>query len=224
MRIILVVPAMALVASCSAGSATEDAPGAPGASSRASQPGSSEGLAVPSQADASPADGAGFANQTAEQIAIRLADVGVPLSTTAVYAADSDPNVLLGRPGGYASKINFADTRIPSAQVDHLGPDALARGGSVEVYQDADGALARQQYIVDVMTDNPAYTEYTYVSGGVLVRVSRLLTADQVGMYEQVLAEFGGGVTSGTLPTSPDVVPTSGSGDESAVGEITDLY
>ncbi|CUU54094.1 hypothetical protein Ga0074812_10297 [Parafrankia irregularis] len=94
------------------------------------------------------------------------------------------------------------------------------------MFPDTNGAQARKAYIVETMAANPAYTEYDYVTGGVLIRVSRLVTADQVDMYEQALAEFGGGPTDG-IDSSPAAVPPAGSAGAAGMGtaaEITDLY
>jgi hypothetical protein len=68
------------------------------------------------------------------------------------------------------------------APADLAGPlgrrsDKIDAGGSVEVYPDADGAARRAKYIQDVPKAAPILgTEYAYIEGSVLVRVSGKLT------------------------------------------------
>jgi hypothetical protein len=58
----------------------------------------------------------------------------------------------------------------------------------VEVFPTADAAAARQRYIQQVLTTAPFVgTEYSYLDGTALVRVSGKLTPDQAAEYERVI-------------------------------------
>ena len=59
----------------------------------------------------------------------------------------TDPNRLLGRPNGYTSKIAFADSRISKTDTDGTQKNAIERGGSIEVFPDAELAMGRAEYI-----------------------------------------------------------------------------
>jgi hypothetical protein len=58
----------------------------------------------------------------------------------------------------------------------------------VEVYPDADGAARRAKYIQDLQKAAPILgTEYAYIEGPVLVRVSGKLTPAQADEYKTAL-------------------------------------
>lgn len=135
-------------------------------------------------------------NLTADQVAQALKAHGIPLRVVKVYTAADDPNHQLGRPGGYSSKIAFSDSRAP-ANPPGAASDAMARGGSVEVFPDHDGAVKRAQYIQTVTRAAPIVgLEYDYVAGGVLVRVSGNLTPDIATGYASALAAIAGPVVT----------------------------
>jgi hypothetical protein len=106
---------------------------------------------------------------------------------TMVYTAETDPNRLLGRPNGYLSKAAFKDSRVRTSDVEGTAIDDLERGGSVEVFPDARSATSRRDYIQQIGEASPVFAKYDYLSGPVLVRVSRNLTPAQAGDYESAL-------------------------------------
>lgn len=132
-----------------------------------------------------------LAGATAEQVALRLSHVGVPLHTTIVYTAANDPNTMLGRPGGYTSKIAFSDPRISAANLQGTDPGDVSRGGSIEVFATSDAAQARAAYIRGVTKGSPLLAEYTYAHGPVVLRVSQDLTPDQAAAYDAALGRLG---------------------------------
>jgi len=156
----------------------------------ASQPGSPVTSAsappatpTPSATD-EPAD-----ERTAEEI---LDDISAEVDTASlvmIYTEENDPNKLLGRPNGYTSKIAFADSRINQDEADRLKveKDAIERGGSIEVFPDEEGAQARADYIQSVQKGGVFGSEYDYVKGGILVRVTGDLTPKQAKEYEAAL-------------------------------------
>jgi hypothetical protein len=108
-----------------------------------------------------------------------------------VYTAETDPNKLLGRPNGYTSKATFTDTRIDPASVPRATPGSVDAGGSVEVFDTEAAASARQQFIKQTMqTAQILGTEYSYVDGPVLLRISQQLTPEQAAEYEAALKGY----------------------------------
>jgi hypothetical protein len=143
-----------------------------------------------STAGATGAGARGLPGLTAEQVAIRLAAAGLPLHTTVVYAQTGDPDNLLGRPGGYTSKIAFVDRRIAAGPVATTRADAIERGGSIEVYPNVAGAQARTDYLRTVSSASPIFAEFTYLRGGIVLRVSRYLAPDAAAGYEAALGRL----------------------------------
>jgi len=121
----------------------------------------------------------------AEARLARLVAVLPQVSQVMVYDAANDPNDLLGRPGGYTSKVAFADSRVPAEDVASEDADALKRGGSIEVFPDAAAAKARSDYIQSIVQGATMLgTEYHYLDGGALLRVSGILTPEEAATYE----------------------------------------
>ncbi|OKI14183.1 hypothetical protein [Streptomyces sp. CB03911] len=101
--------------------------------------------------------------------------------------AESDPNKLLGRPGQYTSKVTFTDSRIKAADVDGEDKDSVARGGAVEVFATEADAAARVTYIQGIVKTMPAFLEYDYAQGPVVLRASKQLTPAQVDSIKAAL-------------------------------------
>ena len=119
-----------------------------------------------------------------DHVVIRqLLRAGLPLGDVEVYTAETDPNGLIGQPGGYVSKLNFQDTRLEVTGY----PFNTENGGSVEVFPTAVLATASKDYIQALATKDPLYAEYDYVNGPILLRLSKRLTPEQVAEYEQAL-------------------------------------
>lgn len=163
-----------------------------------SSPSSSSANSAPPPAVGSstgPAAAPSAKTMTAAQITQALKAHGLPLTLVRTYTAADDPNHLLGRPGGYTSKVAFSDPRA------NPGPgtasDALERGGSVEVYADHDGAVRRARYIQTVTQAMPiAGVEYDYVAGGIVLRVTGKMTPDVAARYASALATIAGPVVT----------------------------
>ncbi|MCC3279935.1 hypothetical protein LJ754_12320 [Arthrobacter sp. zg-Y40] len=97
----------------------------------------------------------------------------------------NDSNGLIGRPGQYTSAAWIADTSADPAQT---GVDG---GAVVEVFATEADAQTRAAYIQDVLKSmGPAFgTEYHYLKGSVLLRVSGKLMPSQASLYEQAFTE-----------------------------------
>jgi hypothetical protein len=112
---------------------------------------------------------------------------GLPVTSTYVFTAANDPNHLLGRPNGYVAKVAWTDSRINASD---LGVDNSAGsvdlGGSIEQYSGSGDAKSRMKYIQSIEKAMPMVgTEYDYVVGTFLVRVSSQLTPTQADAYEK---------------------------------------
>lgn len=122
----------------------------------------------------------------AEQAVKALADTISNTQAATVYTAATDPNKLLGRPGGYTSKADFTDDRA-KPKLD----DEVQNGGSVEVYDDPAEAEERAKFIADTLDKMKIFgTEYHYLKGGILLRVSGALTPEQAAEYEKALEQL----------------------------------
>lgn len=124
---------------------------------------------------------------TASDVANRVA-AAVPGSTPgAVLTAETDPNRLLGRPGGYSSSAVINDPRTPPES--RTEPTALDQGAKVEVFDDEGQAETREQYLNALSQSGSPLTAagYTYRSGTVVLRVSPDLTPSAAEQYRAAL-------------------------------------
>ncbi|WP_406458212.1 hypothetical protein OH768_28300 [Streptomyces sp. NBC_01622] len=104
-----------------------------------------------------------------------------------IVTAANDGNHLLGRPNQYTSKVTFTDSRIKASDVEGTDKGDVDRGGAIEVFADPADAKARAKYIQAVTKSMPVFSEYDYVHGTVLVRVSHYLTPTQAAGYKDAL-------------------------------------
>lgn len=121
----------------------------------------------------------------AGELTYALAKKTPTVRTFHVFTAASDPNKLLGRPGGYIGKATFTDTRVP--KTDRTGEnDSIDDGGGIEVFADTAGANARKKTIDAALQGAGGVlgVEYSYVSGRALLRISGKLTPDVAKEYE----------------------------------------
>jgi hypothetical protein len=126
--------------------------------------------------------------ETPEQIIARLAAEIPTARLSIVYTAETDPNQLLGTPHAYVSKAAFVDNRIDPAQANDTETGSIELGGSVEVFTDETDASARKQYLDETLAQLPIdVSEYSYLHGPVLLRLSRRFTPEQAAEYEAAL-------------------------------------
>lgn len=160
-----------------------------GGSSKTSTPAANTAPAASTASAAAPAAHTTAPSATdAAGVVTRLKAAGLPVGAVIVYTAASDPNHLLGRPGGYTSKAGFADTRIDPKDAKDTSAGSVDLGGDIEVFSDAAGAQARADYIRKALASMPMFgTQYEFVSGTVLLRLSQVLTPDQAAAYKKAL-------------------------------------
>ncbi|MEV5281376.1 hypothetical protein [Streptomyces sp. NPDC052811] len=144
---------------------------------------------APAKTAGAASPGTGTANAEASTIdaagAFKTIAAGVEAAKlSGTVTADNDPNHLLGRPGQYTSKITFTDSRIKASDTGGFKPGDVELGGAVETFTSSADAGARAKYIQAVTKSIPALTEYDYVHGALVVRVSRCLTPAQASTYK----------------------------------------
>lgn len=121
---------------------------------------------------------------TAEQILLQLQERGLPIGEYLVYTDETDPNKLLGRPGGYTSKVNFIDTRYTYQAVEFL----VEEGGTIEVFPSETLAKARVDYIESLVLASPLFAEYYYQEGSVVLRLSKQLLPSEAAAFAEEFA------------------------------------
>lgn len=125
---------------------------------------------------------------TAASVYKEFVKAGLPVSGLIVYTAATDPNHLLGRPTGYTSKCAWVDSRVPATDATASSTGDIGNGGSVEVFPSAARAKARAKYIFTIDSAAPILgSEYDYLAGKVLVRVSQYLIPAQAATYAKVV-------------------------------------
>lgn len=129
--------------------------------------------AAPEETSAPEIDAAGVA----EILAAAVSSV----QQVTVITEDNDPNDLIGRPNGYASAAVLSDEGGNSS--DPL--PGVDWGATVEVFEDEASAQRRSDYIQGILEENPMFgTEYNYVNGIALLRVSGELVPSVAAQYE----------------------------------------
>lgn len=136
-----------------------------------------------------PAPGQQQQQQTQRSAADLLAGLKaqqLPIGESVVFTAATDENHLLGRPGQYIGKASWHDTRVEDSG-DH-GPDlSVDDGGSIEVFANAADAQRRFEYVASIASTGGVFAEYDYLSGDVLLRLTRFLTPEEANQYRYAL-------------------------------------
>lgn len=92
----------------------------------------------------------------------------------------NDPNDLIGRPNGYSAATVYHDERLKCSK-----PTEVECGAKLEVFDSADAAQKRSDYIQGILEDAPMLgSEYHYLAGSSLLRVSGDLKPSQAKEYE----------------------------------------
>lgn len=185
-----------ILSACSSGSSTDTSTGSElSVSSTTTTPTSGSTLGV-TTSTAAPIE------VTAEAVVLMLAAEGLPVEDYVAYTESSDPNELMGRPGGYTSKVNFHDARLEA------DPEfSLDSGGSVEVFEDLAGAAARFEYVDAITSGGGLFAEYHWLVGTVFLRASKSLSPDEASGYEEGLPRVLQRLMAGEVP--PGLVPAT---------------
>jgi hypothetical protein len=116
----------------------------------------------------------------AKELVAKLKQAGLPVGKVQCFTEENDPNDLLGRPGGYIEKCDWADKREEQLTADDL------IGGSFEVYDTPEDAAARAEYLGAFEGASALSTGYTWVvpeGGSTVLRVDQELTPKQAKQY-----------------------------------------
>lgn len=141
---------------------------------------------------------------TPAAVVLHLKSKGLPIGRVKTFSEADDPNSLLGRPGQYTGKANFHDTRLREpvnpGPCDPVGPGQdepvchdeprdpeVGDGGSVEMFGTEGDAKRRFDYVSAIARSGGPFSEYAYVHGNVLLRISNELTPTQAREYEDAL-------------------------------------
>jgi|GEM_PF-944538 len=122
---------------------------------------------------------------TAEQIVNYFAQEGMPIGNLVVYTEATDVNNMLGRPGGYISKVNFEDERTLNEYIDTTASN-YSPNNTLEVFISEVDAKARYDYI-DSVTAGTILAQYMYLEGTMLLRLERSLLPSDAEIYETLL-------------------------------------
>lgn len=118
--------------------------------------------------------------KTAIQVVSGLTAAGIPIGESINYTAETDPNEMLGRPGGYTSKVNFRDTRLTPERDTIETTD----GGSVEFFASKTDLQRRVDHLKSVWDTIPLIDrDVVFTKGTVLLRVSIRLLTEQSNAY-----------------------------------------
>lgn len=124
---------------------------------------------------------------TATDYVQSFSNAGLPIENIIEHTESTDPNDLLGRPGGYTSKVNFADSRIE--QYDITDP----YGGTVEVFITKNDTEKRRDHLEAILNAMDIFGgQYIYVSedGLAILRLEYDITPSQAAEYETVFLNF----------------------------------
>jgi hypothetical protein len=123
---------------------------------------------------------------TAESFLQAMKRADLPVGATVVFDRRTDPNGLLGRPGGYVEKASWADTRVECFSE----PPDYDCGGDIEVFDDEADLRERWQYLQGFATAPLIGGFYMWKSDFALVRVGFDLTRARANEYEIFLETF----------------------------------
>jgi hypothetical protein len=106
----------------------------------------------------------------------------LPIVAVIDYTAATDVNHLLGRPGGYIAKDAWIDRRISPPPTEIGDVDS---GGSIETFSSSQAAQARASEIEALRNGGFLGTEYHFLVGTSLIRVTSALTPAQAAAYQR---------------------------------------
>jgi hypothetical protein len=120
--------------------------------------------------------GGDSATATADSLKSEISSI----SKTVEITEDNDPNGDIGRPGKYTEAVSIYDDRAEcDSELD------VTCGAKIEVWDDEDAAKERSEYIQGLLEDMPMLgSEYHYIDGGMLLRVSGQLKPTEAEEYE----------------------------------------
>ena len=101
-----------------------------------------------------------------------------------VLTEETDDNNMMGRPGGYTSKVFFFDNRYEGEGMEP------SEQNTIEVFPSEEDATRRREYIEGVTEGMPMFTQYMIQSGPVLMRLDKVMKPGEAKEYEAALGEL----------------------------------
>ena len=102
---------------------------------------------------------------------------GLPIDELTEYTAETDDNQLLGRPGQYTGKVNWADGRHADAGASN----------TVEAFANDADLQTRKAYIEQVTAGSPMLLQYITAHRNLLLRLDKSVTPAEAAEYEKAL-------------------------------------
>lgn len=118
---------------------------------------------------------------TADDVINKLKEAGLAVDKTVAYTESTDTNELLGRPGQYVAKTNFGVTEL---ETDGNPDMDVSEGGSVELFANETDAKARYDYVSNIAKSSPMLSEYDYLNGKMLLRLSNSIVPSKAQEYQ----------------------------------------
>lgn len=119
---------------------------------------------------------------TVEQIIEAFKEAELAISGIKIYTEETDPNNLLGRPGQYIGKANWADSRI-----EQYGEKPI--GGTIEIFDSKKALKTRKEYIEPIIAQ-PLFAQYMFVHKNAILRLENELTPTQAEEYNNILSSL----------------------------------
>lgn len=123
---------------------------------------------------------------TASSLVQALGAAGLPIGTSVIYAAETDPNSNLGRPGQYTGKVAWIDTRVDCP----LGEPDFTCGGTAEEFANAGDRDQRYEYLGGFADQPPIGGFYMWRLPNMVVRVGYALTPAEAAEYGAALDQL----------------------------------
>lgn len=101
----------------------------------------------------------------------------LPIKNAVIYDERTDPNHLLGRPGGYTDKMNFTDERITEERLNC----------TIEVFANDIDARKRKEYVDSTGKLAPLLISYNFIHRNVHVRIDKQLPPSDAEAYRIAL-------------------------------------
>lgn len=119
---------------------------------------------------------------SAAVIAGELAHAGLGVTKLITWTPATDPNHLMGRQGGYTSKVAWVDPAASAAGDPSNDVGGTEFGGGIEVFPDAASAQSR---LAELQGFKPPFGDgYDYLAGTALLRLSNFLAPAQAAAYK----------------------------------------
>jgi hypothetical protein len=119
---------------------------------------------------------------TAKDVINKLKEAGLSIDKTVEFTEETDVNELLGRPGQYIAKANFSVKELE----ENGNPDMdIEQGGSVEIFANEKDAKNRFDYISEVTKSSPMLSEYDYIHGKMILRLSNKVLPSKAKEYQK---------------------------------------